>query len=402
LHPNNPVLGSNPATSSYVLKYYDGTPYHPTGIYTGTGWDIYYVVNFTDDNVMSTITTNYANVINQLGVDMIYLDGTDLIGTEALGDANAQYYFNKFLEMLLSKISSSISVQIVFPYNGPMTMHLKRQSIGDGMPFLQDKSLKDWIDGTLTDPKEQGSKQIIYYRYRLLNPELGWLWYYSAKDVSEYDYAFSAGIALGTPLVLEGDWSNTFVSVSGSANYAAFISVLDKYLPIYNQYAGRTVLKGKTFYPYGETAYVYTQYESGLAGFYVIGNTDLPAGDNRNIWIHVAQNRNVIVNLKFTGLQANKQYFLVNGANSQSVISDSQGRATASLQLSSSMTEHLFTLSSYSNPADLDDNGVVDIFDLRIVATNIGKSPFDSRADTNKDGAVDIFDIVFVASRFTT
>ena len=51
---------------------------------------------------------------------------------------------------------------------------------------------------------------------------------------------------------------------------------------------------------------------------------------------------------------------------------------------------------------DLNNDCVVDIQDLTIVATNFGlTSSFDSRADTDNDGEIDIFDIVFVASRFT-
>ncbi|KYK25975.1 hypothetical protein AYK26_01705 [Euryarchaeota archaeon SM23-78] len=52
--------------------------------------------------------------------------------------------------------------------------------------------------------------------------------------------------------------------------------------------------------------------------------------------------------------------------------------------------------------ADLNEDGVVDIVDLIIVATNFGlKSGYDARADTDNNNIIDIFDIVFVASRFT-
>ncbi|KYK27216.1 hypothetical protein AYK26_04095 [Euryarchaeota archaeon SM23-78] len=51
---------------------------------------------------------------------------------------------------------------------------------------------------------------------------------------------------------------------------------------------------------------------------------------------------------------------------------------------------------------DLNNDGVVDISDLIIIATNFGlTSGFDIRADTNSNNEIDIFDIVFVASRFT-
>jgi len=53
-------------------------------------------------------------------------------------------------------------------------------------------------------------------------------------------------------------------------------------------------------------------------------------------------------------------------------------------------------------PGDLNNDGVVDVLDLTIVANNFGlTSGFDPRADTDSNGEVDIFDIVFVASRFT-
>ncbi|KYK27217.1 hypothetical protein AYK26_04100 [Euryarchaeota archaeon SM23-78] len=53
-------------------------------------------------------------------------------------------------------------------------------------------------------------------------------------------------------------------------------------------------------------------------------------------------------------------------------------------------------------PGDLNNDGVVDISDLIIIATNFGlTSGFDLRADTNSNNEIDIFDIVFVASRFT-
>jgi hypothetical protein len=51
---------------------------------------------------------------------------------------------------------------------------------------------------------------------------------------------------------------------------------------------------------------------------------------------------------------------------------------------------------------DVNNDGKVDITDLIIVASNLGRiSGFDPRADTNTDSIIDIFDVVFVASRFT-
>ena len=53
---------------------------------------------------------------------------------------------------------------------------------------------------------------------------------------------------------------------------------------------------------------------------------------------------------------------------------------------------------------DLNGDGVVDIYDLVIVAAAYGSSPgdhnWDARADTNNDSVIDIFDLVTVASHF--
>ena len=51
---------------------------------------------------------------------------------------------------------------------------------------------------------------------------------------------------------------------------------------------------------------------------------------------------------------------------------------------------------------DINCDGVVDIVDLGIVASDFSKtSGFNSKADTDSNNVIDIFDIVFVASRFT-
>jgi hypothetical protein len=54
-------------------------------------------------------------------------------------------------------------------------------------------------------------------------------------------------------------------------------------------------------------------------------------------------------------------------------------------------------------PGDINGDGRVDAIDLRIVASDFGKtSGFNNiKSDTNNNGIVDIYDAVFVASRFT-
>ena len=50
---------------------------------------------------------------------------------------------------------------------------------------------------------------------------------------------------------------------------------------------------------------------------------------------------------------------------------------------------------------DLNENGIVDASDLRIVVAAFNTSPpSDSRADVNGDGMVDIHDLVMVAGNF--
>jgi hypothetical protein len=57
------------------------------------------------------------------------------------------------------------------------------------------------------------------------------------------------------------------------------------------------------------------------------------------------------------------------------------------------------------NPADLNNDTKVDIFDLSIVTMCFGSNPsgpdWNATADVVADGEIDIYDLVFVASRFT-
>ena len=51
-----------------------------------------------------------------------------------------------------------------------------------------------------------------------------------------------------------------------------------------------------------------------------------------------------------------------------------------------------------ANPADVNDDGVVNILDLTLVAQGFGTDSL--KADVNGDGVVNVFDLVFVANRF--
>ncbi len=55
-------------------------------------------------------------------------------------------------------------------------------------------------------------------------------------------------------------------------------------------------------------------------------------------------------------------------------------------------------------PGDINGDGVVDVYDLIIVASAYGSTPSDSNwnpnADINGDETVDIFDLILVASHY--
>jgi hypothetical protein len=64
---------------------------------------------------------------------------------------------------------------------------------------------------------------------------------------------------------------------------------------------------------------------------------------------------------------------------------------------------HLTDMLRLQIQGDINFDGIVDIFDITIVALQFGRPPppiTDSRADINHDGVVDIFDIVIVALHF--
>ena len=50
------------------------------------------------------------------------------------------------------------------------------------------------------------------------------------------------------------------------------------------------------------------------------------------------------------------------------------------------------------NPADVNDDGVVNILDLTIIAQGFGTNSL--KGDVNGDGVVNVFDLVFVANQF--
>jgi len=317
LSKNNP-FASNPENR---LKCSDGSDYD-----NGS-----YLVNLKSDSVMNAVMQNYADIINFAGVDSIYIDGySDSIPYgSCLPSPAAYYYENEFFDILRPKlVKNTISVQTsgAFPYFQPFSS--KRQAITDGYGCADTKicnDIKNWVDTT-------GRARIINLRNLLITPELGWVSYMPDlnKPIYDYEYLLSAAIAYGTPLTFENSWTE----LQSGQSYQ-FKNALNKYLTVYNRYAGRSILKETS------SNYDFTQYESGLAAFSVRGNTDLPVGQNRKVWVHVKQNIDPAVNLKFTNLKASTKYLLSDG---KKISSDLSGNTSATVYLSRNQEYNFFEL----------------------------------------------------------
>ena len=60
-----------------------------------------------------------------------------------------------------------------------------------------------------------------------------------------------------------------------------------------------------------------------------------------------------------------------------------------------------YSLPELVGDVDVNNDGVVDIFDLIFVAQNIGvEKPSNPKVDVNEDGVVDIRDLILVAQNF--
>ncbi|MDA1192627.1 MAG: S8 family serine peptidase, partial [Candidatus Poribacteria bacterium] len=75
--------------------------------------------------------------------------------------------------------------------------------------------------------------------------------------------------------------------------------------------------------------------------------------------------------------------------------------ATVTITWEGGATTLTYVIAPASNPSDVDENGVVNIIDVILVARDFGSaSPITARADVNRDGIVSIIDVILVAQRF--
>jgi hypothetical protein len=333
IHPNNPFRYS----PSSILLNPDGSEYIAPA-------DSYYLrINADNDSVMALVAENYARVIDDSGVDMIYIDGN-----EQIHYTNLPFYVNRFFDIFKSSLKPDISVQGSSPFIYVYPLGAKRSAITDDWQMYQYSSIKNWVD-------EVSIGNVLARRRSFVLPEFGWVSYHSDRSLEDYEYLLSTSIALGTPVTLENAWSDL-----SAPSIAPLESVLNTYNSVYNQYVGRTILQETT------PSYIFTQYESGLAAFFVNTSTDLPVGLNRHVWIHAKQNSDPTINLIYSGLEPNCFYTADYNGRLGILGSDSDGVATLTLSLEANDPYNLISLAFNRtlHPADLNRDGTIDTPEL--------------------------------------